>query len=544
MRRRAIRVTGLTLAGLVTLSGCPEKKKPRPEGVDTPAAEVRPTFEAGGDQAAFGDTWIATIARDPAPLVALAGTSDGWRSFFTGAPREALVAFDADVDRVPEARIGAARAAIELAEAHARLALLVRALTPQMLKAQASRPGADASAAWRSYIDGRLAQARGQDPAAAFAAVPADSPAAAFVAAATAPSEAAAADGAAAGDAPAADQAAVAALLRGDAAGSDATLPAGGTDAYAERLQIRALVAAGRIKEASKRLERLDPAEPDIVIGEGTGRLTLRDPIAADVHARLHAARVVELLADDKGWPRLLKADALRMLDRDAEALAELDALLAAPPAEAPFAMLVVSDALGVDDLKSQAHALRARLLAEKGDAAGAVAVVDAMPVTTVGQRVWKSWAGSFAGKGDPAAFPEDRTVVARLYIEAIEALGEAAKGVNDVTELALVDRYVDTLQRRHADALVRLDQPARAVKMREAAEEKTSAQAPSARNALSALTAAALDSVAIGRPRVALKYLSRMSEALPAAKGPDQMLRDLLSHRALEHSGDVTVGQ
>ncbi|MCB9541749.1 MAG: hypothetical protein H6703_04775 [Myxococcales bacterium] len=530
MRRSLLRAT-VAICGFAALPGCFEKKKPAPEGSPAQAAEVKPAYDPAPDRAAFDASWIATLARDPAPLVTLAGTSDGWRSFFTGEPVAALDAFLADADEAPEARIGAARSALELAHAHARLALLVRALTPELQKAQAGRPGAEASAAWRSYIDARLAQARGQDPAAAIAAIPADAPAAPWAAALAPP---------AAGAAPEP----FAALLRGEAAGLDAPLPPGATDAYAERLAIRALVAAGRTKEARARLDRLDPTAPDIIVGDGDSRTALRDPVVADVHARVHAALVVDLLADATGWPLLLRADAERLLDRPDAALATLDALDAAKPATAELAQTVLSDALGPADLAAEARAMRARLLAEKGDAQGALAIADALPQGTIAERVRRAWAQSFAGKGDVDAFPEDRTQLSRVYIEAIGALGEGAKGVADVTELGLVDRHVDAVQRRFADALIRLDRPAHAVKMREAAEEKAQAQAPSARNTLSALTAAALDSVAIGRPRVALKYLGRMSDALPAAGGPAEMLRDLLSHRALEQSGGVTAGQ
>ena len=272
--------------------------------------------------------------------------------------------------------------------------------------------------------------------------------------------------------------------------------------------------------------------------------MALRDPVVADVYARVYAALVIDILAGQTGWSTLLRIDALHLLARGADGLAELDALIAAPPATTDLALLVLSDTLGQADLIAEAQALRARLLAEKGDTAGALAIADALPTGTIGQRVRRTWASSFAGKGDIDAFPQDRTVLSRVYLDAVTALGDQAKGAGDIAELGLIDRYVDAVQRRFADALIRLDDPARAVKMREAAEEKAQAQAPSARNTLSALTAAALDSVAIGRPRVALKYLGRMSEALPAAGGPAEMLRDLLSHRALEQSGGVTAGQ
>lgn len=528
MRQLPLRRAGwlaLAVSTSLTLGGC-EKVKPPPPPAEGQAA--RAAVDPGVEKKAFEASWVIAHARDPAPLLALAGTSEGWQALFTGKPGEALETFLRDAETSPEARIGAARAALELARAHARLGFLVRALTPDLLKAQASRPGAEPGAPWRAYISARLATARGQDAKDALAGVPADSPAAPWAAALAADA-----------------QTPLAALLRGQAAGIDAELPPGGTAAYAERLAIRALLDAGRFKEARARYDRLDPSAADILVGEGEAQAALRDPVVADIGARIYAAQVVELLGEAGGWPLLLKADALRILGKTDDALAALTALAGAAPAPAAgLSMLVLSDALGAADLTGRVAAERARLLAEKGDEAGAIALIDALPRDTVAQRVLRAWAGSFVGRVDAEAFPEDRTELSKALLEVVAGLGDAAPGAGSINELLLVERYVDAVQRRFAEALVRMDRPALAVKMRDAAEDKTSAQAPSARNTLSALAAAALDNVGIGRPRVALKYLSRMGEALPAAAGPAEMLRDLLSHRAMQQSGGVTSGQ
>lgn len=521
---RRVATIGLTLAIGSLPAGCLEKKKAPAAGGEANGPE-RPKVEV--DTSAFKSSWIVGLAADPQPLVSLAETSGGWRLLFTGETRDALDAFLDDAEKSPQARIGAARAAHELARAHIGLSLIARAVTPQVLKAQSTRPGAKASAPWRAYVAARLAMARGQDPGKALGEVPPDSAPAPFAAALTA--EAAQPLGA---------------LLRGEAAGADADIPPGVTDAYATRLKIRSLVAAGKLREARARLKRLDPMAPDILVGEGAQRISLRDPAAADVGARVYASLVVETLADVQGWPLLLKADALRMLGRHDDALAALDALDAARPAEAGLEMLVLSEALSAADLGHLATALRARLLADKGDEAGARAAAESLGRDSIVQRVNKAWAGSFVGLVDAEAFPEDRTLVTRALLEAVTAGGDTAPGVSSISDLMLVDRHVDAVQRRFAEALVRMDRPALAVKMREAAEDKAKGQSPSARNSLSALTAAALDNVGIGRPRVALKYLSRMAEALPAASGPAEMLRDLLSHRAMEHSGGATSGQ
>ena len=95
-----------------------------------------------------------------------------------------------------------------------------------------------------------------------------------------------------------------------------------------------------------------------------------------------------------------------------------------------------------------------------------------------------------------------------------------------------------------YAEALAQADRPEVAGKNRDAAEEKRVAFAPSGRNTLTALTSSALNNAKIGRSRVSLKYLSRMESRLPAAAGPAEILRDLLSHRALQESGGPAGGQ
>jgi len=526
LNRRSGRLAaaGLAVASVFVLAGCPEKKKPDAKASIEAAHEAAST---AAERKHFESSWLVALAKDPKPLVALAESSGGWRSLFTGETQAALDTFVDDAEKVPGARLGAARTALELARAHARLGFMVRALTADVIKVQASRPGAETTAPWRAYIEARLALARQADPSSALSKIPTDSAAGPW-AASLAPEA----------------RTPLAALLRGEAAGVDAELPPGATEAYATRLRIRALIDAGRLKEARSRFDRLDPKAGDILLGEGKSQVALRDPVAADVGARLHAALVIDLLKDSVGWPLLLRADAQRMLGKSEEALVSLDGLKTPPAAEPGLAMLVLTDALGADDLMAQAGALRARLMAEKQDEVGAGRVVDGLPRETTGQRVVQAWAGSFIGRVDAEAFPADRTRFSRNLIDVVTAVGADAPGAATLGELMLVDRYVDVVQRRFADALVRMDRPALAVKMRAAAEDKTSAQAPSARNALSALAAAAVDNVGIGRPRVALKYLSRMSEALPAAAGPAEMLRDLLSHKAMEQSGNPTVGQ
>lgn len=528
MARWAIRIA----VGLLILFGAGGCKKRSEAGGAGP--EKTPAVDVSADRAAVRKSWIVELARDPAPLMALAQSSPGWAKFFGGDAAGALEAFQGDLEGAAPGspvRIGAARAALELAEAHYHVAALLANLVPRHVEVVRGRPAASQPphlAAWTSYVLARQAQAVGADPKPKVAAVGDGSPAAPWARAAAGQGDPA-----------------VAALLAGRAEGADATPPPGATGAYAARLRLACLVAAGRTEEVRRLLPRIDADQPDIVLGEGSDAVRLWDPLAARALARAHALLAFDALEGADGWAALYRAEAQRWMGRPAEAAATLEALLKAPPDRANLPELVLTGVLDAAELVAEATALRVRALAEAGQKEAAKKLLAALSTETVAGRVRRTWAGSFVGEPvDPKAFPDDRIDLSRAVSAEIAALGEGAQGAGDVTALALVDRYVDAVQRRFADALDRGSLDAQGVKVLEAAEDKTEAFAPSPRNRLPALARAALENVDIGRPRVALKYLSRLRERLPAVAGPADILRDLLTVRAMEQSGGAAVGQ
>jgi hypothetical protein len=531
MRRRRVRaVAAATLLIAFGTGGCLKKRQ---ESVhEGPAAP--PPVDVTADRALARKSWIVEVARDPAPLEALASSNPGWGKLFEGDPAAALAAFEPALASAPPdspVRVGAARAALELADAQQAIADLTASLLPDYLKVVQGQPDAAKNpdlTAWAHFVLGRQAQATGADPASQWKAIDGAVAAAAWRQAATGQGDPA-----------------VVGLLAGKAEGADATPPPGGTPSFAKRLQLRSLVTAGRLDEARRVLSKIDPKEADIVVGEGDHAVGLRDAIAAGGQARAYAAVAADVLKATTGWPTLFRARAELLVGRPADAARTLEALLKAPPERATLAELVLTGALGVDELKAEAQALRVRALAESGQADAARVLLATMPHDTIAQRVERCWAATFVGeKADADAFPEDRTVLSRALGEELSALGAAAKGSADVQALALVDRYVDEVQRLFADALVRSGQEALGLKEREDAEDKASSFSPSARNRLPALVRAARDSARVGRPRVALKYLSRLDARLPEVAGPADMLRDLLTVRAMEEGSTAAAGQ
>lgn len=491
-----------------------------------------PSIDVAADRAVAKGSWLVALGRDSAPLTTLARSSAGWPAFFKGDLVGAAAAFRADAkgDNL-DAKVGLARAALALAEAEAALGRTQLALTQNWLKAQATRPDNARTAPWRAIVEARLLTRTGGDATAALRSVGTEGEAAALAAILADP------------------KADTHELLHGRAAKDPgASWPGGVGDGLQARLAALAALHEGNLSGAIKLLEGVAPEAPDFVAGAeaAEGKVALRDPWVAGFAALIWARQAEVALKDVAGWPSLLRAQALALLDRRAEAIALLEPLTKTPPTEAaPLSQMVLSGSLDAKDLLAEAQAHLVANLVAAGRAADATPVLAAMTEDTITRRVWRAWARAELGEAlDRTAFPEDRDVLGHAIDAELQALGAKSPGMADVTALLLVERTVDAVQRAFAATARRGGDGALAVKHREASEDKLAAMAPSARNTLPALAAAADDNVAIGRPRVALKYYSRMRERLPAVVAPSEMLRDLLSLQAMEHDGSTTAGQ
>ena len=519
--RRVALSTAIIALGL---SACTKR-----EDAVRPGTAAAPVVDVSTDRVHARESWVVGVAKDPAGLKTLAQSNPGWGKLFTSDPAGALDEFAGAVKSggpADSARMGAARAALELAEAHLALGTMVAGLTQTLATAKTDAGGAE-GAAWRIYLAARLAQREGKDPSAALQRLipgtSVDSLAAALKPGATGP---------------------LSLLLAGKAAG-EVSLPAGATPEYAERLQIAALVATGSASEAIARYARVTAAVPDAIVGAGDTPITFRDPMVADLGARVAALQCLELVGAGPGWLGLLKARAQLILGQAVAARATLEALRAAPPTTAGLADLVLTDALSADDLKLETIALLARAQAASGDLVAGKATAAGLPVDTISHRVLRTWAAVGAGDAfDLGAFPEDRSVLARAVGAEVDALGAAATGGADVAALNLVERYVDAVERRFAEAATLGGMPEVALKHLENAEDKAASFAPSPRNQIAALAHAARENIRIGRPRVSLKYLSRLAERFPAVAAPADMLRDLLTIRAMDQEGGAASGQ
>lgn len=245
-----------------------------------------------------------------------------------------------------------------------------------------------------------------------------------------------------------------------------------------------------------------------------------------------------------------LAAEAEILLGRNEKALSHLELLLNDKSTAFPLSFVVISEWTDLASLR-YAAALMKVLLQPQPKLAQLQAVEKPVVSGSLSKRtstqVWLAWAVAQLGETPASdAFPEDRMLFSHIWSSVLQQLapdgGELA-GAQDVANLQLIDRLVDLWERRFAEALRKAD-PARAVKLRADAEEKTRAAEPSARNRWPSLAENARDNVTIGRARVALKYLSRLEEQLPAAGAPAELLRDLLTLQAMDQSSNAILGQ
>lgn len=525
----------LLLLGLLGASaGC--TKVADVEGPGPSSQAQAQAVDLSADRAAVQASWLLELAKDSSALITLAEANPGWAPYFKGSFLEAIEAFEraaqsGDLD----AQIGLARACLEQAAALRAVGDTQRALLPDWLKAQRTRPDAAQLAPWYTYLEARNLRGERADLEKILAGVPEEAwgEAAPLLKALSA------------GAGPL-----YVALSASGQAGEGAEVeawPGPITQAMRQRLEVLQLVRAGKAKAAVRLFRRIDPLQGDLEIQAASGKVSFHDPHLADLGALVWASYAQETTQSLEGWPALLHARALMALGQPEAAADRLEKLWAggADLPAPPLALLILSESLGPADLRAQVRALQVQAATQRGQAQEAQKLLADLGEDTITHRVWRGWAQAVAGqKPSLAAFPEDRDVFTRVFTEAIVALGDAAKGQEDVTALLLVERTVDAAQRRFAELARFAQDGALAVKHREAAEDKIAAQAPSTRNTLAALAEAADDNVAIGRPRVALKYYSRMRERLPAVAVPSEMLRDLLSLQAMEHDGSATAGQ
>ncbi len=499
------RLAVVSMIGCALLGCFPEKVK------ETGQKEVaRQAYAA--EAPALLASWIGELAKNSNAIVTLAESNEGWSKLFNSDPFSAAAAFRNGNLTDPDILIGLTRAYLELANTFSALEELSLDVNRALVKAQLERPGSGVDVRWARFTATRLGI---KGPESVPAAVD---------------------------DFEKGLDALLEALKTGGLNGQS-QLPDMCTRAYAARLRIYALLTDGKVRAARKLWGKVRMDEPDVRVVRNGQTIGFYDPALAGLGKLYFAAEALESSKDLTGWARIYRAQAQQLLKQWDASLVSLREV--GVPTETPrFSMLFLSAYLDVATLQARQKALEVKALSSIGKSAEALKAYDSMDRGRVDLRVEAAYAGSVLDVKAGDGFPEDRGVLTKIITDALAGLGEGAKGLPDLDALEVTDRFVDGLQRRYADALRRSGKTALAAKHRSAAEDKVAALSPSRRNSLSALTKSALENYGIARPRVALKYLTRLNTRLTSVVGASEQLRELLSFRALEKGGGVSVGQ
>jgi tetratricopeptide (TPR) repeat protein len=504
---------------LVCICGCSSTKPDSSVQKGQATADDPARVEIG----AIKTSVLTGIAQDSQPLFDLAQKS-GWGLYFRGQLMAAIDAFQPRIKSDADARIGAARAALGLARGYGQLDTLQKAILPELMKAQASRPNAASIAPWHAYIRFRLAGVQSS---------------------AKADFEKAMKAGGLGVLVPVSEQGGntLSEALNTLAEKSAPGLGTAVTETYRSRLSIRTRLKLGQ-KRLAKRWRRLKIEQPDLVVGEGTGAFELWDAALGDIGRLYFAGLALEFLGNGQGCSTLYQGEAFFLLGDYQKAEAAFRAAGQIELKSLPLACALLSQAVTMAEYRQVAEAGRAVAMARAGQIDEARIIAKGLANQTLAQKVRNASVTVELGeKLDPAFEPKiDRLV--KIITTHLQGLGAAAKGTSDVAELSLVERYVDSIQRKWADTLSKADQRVEAARARTAAGDKTKAYEVSARNSFESLAASALDHFKIGQPRVALKYLTKLTKQQPMASALAEQLRDVLSYQALTGKGGVTAGQ
>lgn len=491
------------VAFLAACSGKPKDTTVTATSKKTPSVEETSIIDS---------SYIMGIARNTQELETL-GAKSGWPEFFQGRYIEALDAFEERANEV-DAQFGAARSALALAEGFNRTRQIQAELTPLVVQAQGSRPGAEVMTAWHTYVMARAGKA----------------------------------DTNSKGTGGIADELVELLATKSNNFGVEAAavLDKHGSEQLASlqsRIKLRESLQNQSLKRMKRRMGRLDYRVAGIKVNSGGQNFQLWDPGVSDIPSRYYAQYVLGTLNLSGLCPATIRARALLLLGRPSEAITLLDSGLEGAAQKPAISCVILSDALGELELVHIAKALRIRALFAAGKPELAEKSLKELKASTLAQRVRRHWAGGNISEGAETSFSRDR--LKRGFDSAIGLLGNSAVGATDLAELGIIERYVDVIQRMQADAFIEDDMLARAAKMRNGARQAGKGFVVNGRNTFDALMAGALDHLRISQPRVALKYLTKTKGYFGVTEGLAEQLRDVLSFRAMmKQDGTPARGQ
>ena len=315
-------------------------------------------------------------------------------------------------------------------------------LTPLVVQAQGSRPGAKVMTAWHQYVKARAGVSDSRTK-------PADGIAHELF-------QLMAVEG---------DQFDIQAVGLLDKQDSDQL------SVLKKRLKLRNRLKEQNKKGLKRRMRRLDYRIADITVNSDGQEFQLWDPGVSDIPSQYYAHRALGFLTLKGLCPATIRARALFLLGRLDEVVKTLDAGLKIAASKPAFSCVVLSDALGQGELVHIAQSLRTKALFLAGKTKEAEASFKELKGDTLARRVRRHWVSGIAQNDVENIF--SRAKLKHSFDQAIGVLGKSAVGATDLAELGMIERYVDVIQRMQADAFVQGDKLALAAKMRNGARRQ-----------------------------------------------------------------------
>lgn len=495
---RFIFVNAFILILGISVSGCRKKV----EHIEQKEENV---FDLTEDKKALSESWIFTILKDPDRLVNLAKSNEGWQFYFQNRLEEAVIHFKNDLNN-KESAIGLCRSTFELHQSYKLLSQIIGDLNEKfLLKQDSIKIDPD----WINFIKNRNRYKTTKDKKAVDFNDKDGKIAQWFITI---------------------EQGQFLSENEDKSYEFSPYLPESSTDQYKIKLKIHFFILNNKLKQAHNLIKTLDLSKPDFIFKNGEKEVYLFDPGMITIKTDLI---IYEIIKNHQLFDSLCVANAFIETKNLIEAEKHLSLYEKEILNEKNdlFARFVISKYLVKEDLALDVRNLKLMIKNEtpKSD-------------NIKKERIFSIITSNIYNHKLKTDFSFNRDVFLREFKDKVLLSGKDAPGFQDVNNLYLIERYIDHLQRIYAESFIISNQPEFSVKNRELAEEKGKMGEISGRNTLLSIIQIAYDNIYIGRLRIALKYLTRLSNDFPDANIPAELLRDLLTLKAIEQ-GNKSIG-
>ena len=349
----------------------------------------------------------------------------------------------------------------------------------------------------------------------------------------------------------------------------DADVPDQASTAYRKWFSFYKHVSKGNWDKADRLWKRLKLSTPMIKVkGQGDiPALAVYDVRVLSSVQKYHAHMAIRTSKDLQGWGQLIHTQALMQAKKHTKAYQVVQTLLKKVPQTTPEEILVLNSVTQEQELHIKAMAYTSVLAHKLGESKACEAWLQKVKdfryqfdhshsedtnqkaskaSMSLVQSVWYYWARSFMDQKSkvPQALLSKRRAYIQKTLDLVKTESKTPNGFQSVAGLGMVERWLDQLYFRLAEATFRTDQRVYAFNILKSLEDLTAAMRLQGRNRLNRLILIAFNQLKMNRYRVTSKYFNRIRKEFPAIKSLIEMTSDLLSGKAFLNQEKVNAGQ